>query len=270
MPNLILSTKNTWCPGCGNFAIQGSLKKIIQDRDSRRHVLVTGIGCHGKMADYFNINSFYALHGRAIPAAVGIKIANPELNVICVVGDGDAYSEGISHLLHAAKRNANITVLVHDNHAFSLTVKQFTATSPRGFVSNSSPGGNIEDPLNPLHLLLSAGATFVARGYAGDTMHLSTIIQKGIEHNGFSFIEILQPCVAWYNTFTEYNERVYKMNEEELSLEEAEKKAKEWDYNSKEAKIPLGIFYKTEKSVPERQMGEITFVDVQEILEGKI
>jgi 2-oxoglutarate/2-oxoacid ferredoxin oxidoreductase subunit beta len=262
---MILPTKNSWCPGCGNFGIQNALKEAVSKIDKRKTVVVTGIGCHGKMADYLDVNTFYSLHGRAIPSAVGVKIGNEDLEVICCVGDGDAYNEGIAHLIHAAKRNSNITVIVHDNHAFSLTVKQATSTSPRGFKGSTTPKGSIEDPINPLEMMLSVGATFVARGYVGKPDHLERLISEGIKHKGFSFIEVLQPCIAWYNTYSTYNERVYEL-EEELSFDEALKKAKEWDYNSEE-RIALGIFHKKEKKTLEEQMGEVFKVNIEELLE---
>jgi len=206
------------------------------------------------------------LHGRAISAGVGIKLGNQELNPIVSVGDGDAYSEGIAHLIHAAKRNADITVLVHDNHVFSLTVKQVTSTTPKGLPGSTTPKGNPDDPINPLHLMLSSGATFVARGYAGNLDHLSRLIVEGVKHKGFSFIEILQPCVAWYNTYPDYNKRVYEMEEEFLSLQDAYEKAGQWDYANNN-KIPLGIFYKEQKQTFDEQTGGVFPVNVEEILE---
>ncbi len=267
MDNFILPTKNSWCPGCGNFGIQGALTDVVSNLDKRKTVLVSGIGCHGKMADYLNINSFYSLHGRAIPTGVGIKLGNEDLDVICSVGDGDAYSEGIAHLLHAARRNSNITVIVHDNHVFSLTVKQRTATSPKGFPGSTTPKGSTEEPINPLEMMLCGGATFVARSYSGRKEHLAKIILEGVKHKGFSFIEVLQPCVAWYNTYLSYNERVYEMEEGGFSEEVAREKAKEWDYNNNESKIALGVFYKEEKSTFEEQTGGVSFVDTKAILE---
>ncbi len=231
-----------------------------------RVVLVTGIGCHGKMADYINVSSFYALHGRTIPVATGIKSANNDLQVICCAGDGDVYNEGISHLLHAAKRNSNITVIVHDNHVFSLTVKQPTSTSPEGFTGSSTPEGHPERPLNPVDLMLSVKASFVARSFVGKQGHLKEVIKEGIEHKGFSFIEVLQPCVAWYNTFPEYAKRVYEMKEIPSSFKEAREKAQEWDY-SNEADIPLGVFYKEQKEVLEDKLEKTTEVDIGAILE---
>ncbi len=245
MDNLTLATKNTWCPGCGNFLLFSSLKKAITGLRKRKDfVLVSGIGCHAKMADYINLNTFYGLHGRAIPVAQGIKAGNPNLKVICSSGDGDSYNEGISHLIHAAKRNSDITVIIHDNHNFALTVKQFTSTSPKGFKGSSSPQGSIEEPFNPLELMLASGATFIARGYAGKKDHLADVIEKGINHKGFSFIEVLQPCVAWFNTFEKYNQRVYE--KKIASNKEAFSVIREWDYKDG-GKIPIGVFYKIQK-----------------------
>lgn len=240
MDNLTLKTTNTWCPGCGNFFIFNALKKAIAKKKKENIVLVTGIGCHAKMADYININSFYGLHGRAIPVAQGIKAGNNNLSVICSSGDGDSFNEGISHLIHAAKRNNNITVIIHDNHNFALTVKQFTSTSPKGFKGSSTPYGSIEDPINPIELMIASGATFVARGYAPKVDHLADIIDKAIEHNGFSFVQVLQPCVAWFNTYQDYNKRVT----EYYGPSNDKAKAIELAY---EEKLPIGVFYKENK-----------------------
>ncbi len=267
MENFILPTKNTWCPGCGNFIIQKSIESVVSSLNKDKTVLVTGIGCHGKMADYLNINSFYSLHGRAIPTATGIKIANKELDVICVVGDGDTYNEGVAHLVHAARRNMDITVIVHDNHAFALTVKQATATSPKGFVGTSTPSGSPDDPINPLLMMLSVGTTFVARGYVGKGEHLSKLIKEGVEHKGFSFIEVLQPCVAWHNTYSDYNERTYQMEEKNLTLNDAMQKAQEWDYSNNN-KIPLGVFFKEEKATLDSALKDIFKPETSSFLES--
>ncbi|MDD5418431.1 MAG: thiamine pyrophosphate-dependent enzyme, partial [Methanomicrobiaceae archaeon] len=162
--DLISPAQNTWCPGCGNFGIQHMIKAAIAEITGEgfpreRIVMVTGIGCHGKIADYFNINTYYAIHGRAIPVAAGIKVANPDLKVICHVGDGDAYAEGLDHLVFAAKRNADITVIVHDNRVYGLTTGQYTPTSPAGFKGRSTPEGVPGHPINPLELMLASGAT---------------------------------------------------------------------------------------------------------------
>ena len=169
--DLITKAENTWCPGCGNFGIEHTLKDVIAGliaggTPAERIVLVTGIGCHGKMADYLGVNSFYAIHGRTLPVATGIKIANPELTVLVCAGDGDCYGEGLEHLLFAAKRNVDLTLIVHDNRVYGLTTGQYTPTSPLGFPGRSTPLGTPEYPLNPLELMIAAGATWVGRGYS--------------------------------------------------------------------------------------------------------
>lgn len=267
MEDLILPTKNTWCPGCGNFAIQNALKEAISEMDKNKTVMVSGIGCHGKITDYMNLNSFYSLHGRTIPTATGIKVGNRDLNVVCLVGDGDTYDEGMSHFVHAAKRNSDITVIVHDNRVFALTVNQPTSTSPKGYISSTSPKGSTETPINPLDVAITFGATFVARGYSGKPQQLKRLILEGMQHKGFSFIEILQPCVAWHDTYSVYNEKCYEMEEEYLDRNRADEKIKEWNYNNYDNSIPLGVFYKEDKPTNEEQLGEIYPVDVKALLE---
>ena len=167
---LISRAKNTWCPGCGNFVIQHALKDVLTSMQAEGFpletiVIVTGIGQHGKIFDFMNLNGFYSLHGRTIPVATGIRLANPDLRVICLTGDGDSYAEGLDHLIFGAKRNLDITVLVHDNRVYGLTTGQYTPTSPHGYRGRSTPGGIHRYPFNPFDLMLSSGASFIARGY---------------------------------------------------------------------------------------------------------
>ena len=250
---LITDTQNTWCPGCGNFSIQHTLKNILADREKEgmsldNVVLVSGIGCHAKIADYLNINSFYSLHGRTLPVATGTKLANPDLTVICCAGDGDCYAEGLDHLLFAAKRNIDLTVIVHDNRVYGLTTGQYTPTSPRGFKGKSTPLGTLEDPFNPLELMLASGATYVARGYTKNMDQLGTLIREGIGHKGFAFIDVLQICATFFPAADYYSRRVYDlMGHDRTSFEAACIKAREWDYNG-DAPIALGTFY--QKSSP--------------------
>jgi len=252
--------KNTWCPGCGNFGILIALKQAISSLVGRgiakeKIVMVSGIGCSSKIIDYLNLNSFSSLHGRPIISAEGIKLGNPGLEVIVFAGDGGTYNEGISHLIHAAKRNSDITVLIHDNRSFALTTSQFTATSPKGFKGKSTPEGSIEEPLNPLKLMLASNATFIARGYSSKTEHLRDLIIEGVQHKGFSFIDILQPCVSFFNTYQLYNEKVYEEKNENLTSEkEALKKAGEWNYGKDNSKIPIGIFYEIQRPVYEKEL----------------
>ncbi len=244
--------ENTWCKGCGNFGILAAFKSAIVELAGegvglKRIVISSGIGCHAKIVDYVNVNSFYSIHGRVAPTLTGIKIANRELVAVGFAGDGDAYGEGLNHLLMSAKRNIDITMIIHNNRVYGLTTGQFTPTSPLGFSGKSTPRGSLEFPLNPIRVLLASGATFVARGYSVKTKHLTNLIKKAIKHKGFSFIDVLQPCFTFYNTYEYYNERVYEIEGHDASsLEKALILADQWDYNS-DSKIPIGVFYEVEK-----------------------
>ena len=251
--NLITPAQNTWCPGCGNFALQHTLKDILaglekEGRSLDDVVLVTGIGCHAKIADYLAINSVYTLHGRTIPVATGIKLANPRLTVICCAGDGDAYAEGLDHLIFAAKRNIDITMIVHNNRVYGLTTGQYTPTSPLGFRGKSTPAGTTGYPFNPLELMLAGGATYIARGYTKKMPQLAQLIHQGIAHKGFAFIDVLQICASFFNMTDYYQSRVYDLaGNDTADFEKACAKAREWDYN-RDATIALGIFY--ERALP--------------------
>ena len=246
--------QNTWCPGCGNFGILTSIKKALVDLeadglDLNSVAIVSGIGCHAKIVDYINVNSFYSIHGRVPPPMSGIKLANPDLTVIGFAGDGDAYGEGIEHLIFSAKRNLDLTFIVHNNRVYGLTTGQFTPTSPAGFKGRSTPKGSPEDPLNPIELMLSSGATFVARGFTANMKHLQALIKAGVNHKGFSFIDVLQPCFTFFNTYDFYNDRVYEFSSDDHDASDrkaAFTKAEEWAYGEGE-QIPIGIFYQVEK-----------------------
>lgn len=257
--SLVADTKNTWCPGCGNFAIQHAVKFVIEEFEKEgvpreNFVFVTGIGCHAKIADYFNLNSFYSLHGRTIPVASGIKMANPDLKVICFAGDGDLYAEGLDHLIHAAKRNIDITVICHNNRVYGLTTGQYTPTSPYGYRGKSTPEGIHEYPLNIIEMLLGSGATFVARGYSRKIPLMKRIIREAILHPGFAHIDVLQICASFFNMTPQYDEFVYETSEANVSqFDVACRTGQQWNY-SDPGPIPLGIFYKTIKpSFPENK-----------------
>ncbi len=209
--------KPAWCPGCGNFGILKALNTALIEMGIEPHqvLLVSGIGQAGKLPHYTRGNVFNSLHGRPVPPAIGAKIANSDLIVIAVSGDGDAYGEGGNHFLHAARRNHDITYLVHNNQVYGLTKGQASPTSDAGFVTKTTPDG-AANPLNPIALAIVSGASFVARGYAGDMDHLAGLIKKGITHRGFALIDILQPCVSFNhrNTYGWYKERVYKLEDE--------------------------------------------------------
>jgi 2-oxoglutarate ferredoxin oxidoreductase subunit beta len=241
-----------WCPGCGNFGILSAVKKALVDLDIDPHevLLVSGIGQAGKLPHYLKGNVFNSLHGRPIPPAIGAKLANKNLTVIAVSGDGDGYGEGGNHLVHAARRNHDITYLVHNNQIYGLTKGQTSPTSDIGFVTKTTPQG-APPPINPIILSIAAGATFVARAFAGDTDYLSSIIKQGIKHHGFAVVDILQPCVSFNhrNTYQWYRERVYKLEEDEYNPSDklnAFQKAQEWGN-----RIPIGVFYIEDRPIYE-------------------
>src|SRR5512136_1915352 len=191
--------KNTWCSGCGNFSIVSAMRNVLAQLDQEgtpieNVVLVSGIGCHAKIVDYMNVNSFYSIHGRTLPVATAIKLANPDLKVICFSGDGDSLAEGLDHLIFAAKRNIDITLILHNNRVYGLTTGQYTPTSPKGFKGKSTPFGTQELPMNPAELMLASGATFIGRGYSHGIDLLKKLIKEAIMHKGFSFMEVLQVC----------------------------------------------------------------------------
>lgn len=251
MSTLELNTKaeNTWCPGCGNFAIFNAIKSAIKSLNEdglplENIILVAGIGCHGKILDYINLNSFYSLHGRAVPPAEAIKLAKPNSKVIVFSGDGDSYGEGIEHLFFAAKRNIDITMIIHNNRVYGLTTGQYTPTSPFGFKGRSTPQGTLEFPINPLELMLSAGATFIARGTSYKIELLKKLFKEAILHKGFALVDVLQVCVTFYNMYDYYQKKVYELeNHDPKDYNQAANKIREWDYNS-DANIALGLLYK--------------------------
>ncbi len=243
--------ENTWCPGCGNFAILNAIKMALGELNAEgipleNIVLVSGIGCHGKIVDYLNVNSFYSLHGRAVQAAEGIKLSNPNLKVIVFAGDGDAYGEGIEHLIFSAKRNIDITMIIHNNRVYGLTTGQYTPTSPLGFKGRSTPKGTDELPLNPLELMLVSGASFLARSTSRHLELLKDVFKKAILHKGFSLVDVLQVCFTYYNMYDYYGKRAYELKgHDPKDFTQALTKIREWDYNS-DHPIALGLFYQKE------------------------
>ena len=243
----------TWCPGCGNFgiwkSIEGAFAKLGIGPDDG--LIVYGIGCHGNMYDWMNMYGFIGLHGRTLPVAQGVKLANHKLPVVVVSGDGDGLGEGGNHFMHAAKRNPNITVVLHDNQVYGLTTGQASPTAKPGFKTKSTPEGATDEPINPLALAIVAGATFVARGFAGDLVGLSALMAEAIAHKGFSVIDVLQPCVTFdkVHTYQWYRQRLYQLGKEGYvpdNKQAALVKASEWG-----DKIPLGVFYKEERPTSE-------------------
>jgi 2-oxoglutarate/2-oxoacid ferredoxin oxidoreductase subunit beta len=194
--------KPIWCPGCGDFGVLASLYRSMADLDldPSQTVIVSGIGCSSRLPHFASTYGIHTLHGRPLPVAMGVKLANPELTVIAVGGDGDGFAIGAGHFPHAARRNVDITYLVMDNEIYGLTKGQASPTSLYEQKAPSTPFGNPEDPLNPLALAISAGASFVARGASFNTKALTELITQAIEHKGFSYIDAMSPCTTFNNT----------------------------------------------------------------------
>lgn len=233
----------TWCPGCGYFGIVDALYKACRELELKHEDIVTvsGIGCSGRTPIFVNSYGFHTLHGRSIPVASGLKLAREDLTVFAVAGDGDALGIGGGHLPHVARKNINITFLLFDNSIYGLTKGQSSSTTPYEMKTNSHPAGNPDTPLNPIKLALAYGASFVARGYAGDPQRLKQIIKEGILHQGFSFIQILTPCVTFdkeNRTWKNLKENVYDLNlrTEEKTMETAMRMAENEPYG-------VGIFF---------------------------
>ena len=244
--DLLTGAENTWCPGCGNFGILNAVKRAVRTLEERgigrdRLLMTACIGCHAKIFDYLSLSGVYTLHGRSMAVAQGLKLANPDLKVVAFTGDGAGYGEGIAHLLFAAKRNADITVVVHDNGVYALTTGQRSPTSDAGFKGPSTPHGNEEDPFNPLVLMLEAGATFVARGYSARIEELADTIASAVEHEGFSLVEVLQPSVTFTNDYERYEATVEAIDEPADTLDGALKLARDRE------RLFSGVLYRADK-----------------------
>lgn len=250
----------TWCPGCGDFGIWMALKNALGELGLGPDdaLLVYGIGCHGNMYSWMRTYAVEGLHGRALPVAQGAKLANHNVPVIAITGDGDCLGEGGNHFIHAAKRNPDITVLIHDNQVYGLTTGQASPTAKDKLKTKSTPEGVVDAPVNPLTLALVSGATFVARGFAGDMPGLTKLIVEAIAHKGFSVVDILQPCVTFdrVHTYQWYRQRLYQL--ETASYQPTDRlkaieKAMEWGEH-----IPLGVFYKEDAPTSEDREQALT------------
>lgn len=242
-----VTSEITWCPGCGDFAILRALKLSLADQMIAPHdvLVVSGIGCGSKLPDYTNVNGLMTIHGRPLPVATGAKLANPDLHVVVVNGDGDSYGIGGNHFLHACRRNPNITHIVENNQIYGLTKGQYSPTSEKGFVTTTSPEGAIELAVNPMAVALASGAGFIARAFAGDPKQMAALITEAMQHRGYALIDVLQPCVTFnkLNTYDWYRQRIYKLDEtyDATDADTAWVKAHEW-----EERIPTGVLYRRE------------------------
>ena len=239
-----------WCAGCGDFgiliALKGAMAKL--NIDAHNTVVVAGIGCSGKLPHFIKTYGFEGLHGRTQPAATAIHLVNNSLNVVAVGGDGDGYGIGMGHFIHAMRRNLDYCYIVHNNEIYGLTVGQASPTTKKGVKTKSTPHGAIEQEVNPMLLSLSAGATFVARGFSGDIPHLTDIIAQGIAHRGIAHIDVFQPCTTWRKDlpYELYQKMIYKLDKEGHDPSDwnaAVARAREYE------RWPIGVFYKTEKPI---------------------
>lgn len=238
-----------WCPGCGNFAIREAITVALSELGLKpwQVCFASGIGQAAKTPHYVRCNLFNGLHGRALPAAVGIKLANPELVVFAEGGDGDGFAEGANHYLHALRRNCDITYIVHDNSVYGLTKGQTSPTSEYGFVTRTTPFGSFLPAFNPLALAVALDAGFVARGFSGRPRHLADLIKAAVNHRGFSVVHVLQNCVSFnkVNTFKWYSHRVYELEEgahDPADRRRAMALTQEWGM-----RIPIGVFYRSSR-----------------------
>ncbi len=239
-----------WCPGCGDFGVLNAMKRAALKLELLPHELmfVSGIGCSSNLPGFIHSYGVHSLHGRAVPIATGIKLANPDLNVVITGGDGDGYGIGMGHFIHAMRRNLDLTYVVMDNQIYGLTTGQASPTTMKEVRTKTTPRGNVELPINPLALAIVSGATYVARGFSGNTRQLADLFAGAIAHKGFALVDVFSPCVTFnrVNTYAWFKQRVYDLADEEAydpgDAEAALGKAFEWG-----DRIPLGLIYQSEQ-----------------------
>lgn len=212
------SVKPNWCPGCGDFSVLAALQRAAAnlDLDPSQMAIVSGIGCSGRISGYLKAYGFHGVHGRALLAAQGIKMANRDLTVIAAGGDGDGFAIGTNHTIHAMRRNIDITYIVMDNQVYGLTKGQTSPRSAQGFKTKSTPDGSLEREISPLQLALASGVTFLAQGFSGSTKELTKLIEAGIQHKGFSMINVFSPCVTYnkINTYDWFKENIVSLEDD--------------------------------------------------------
>jgi 2-oxoglutarate ferredoxin oxidoreductase subunit beta len=244
------ATPSWWCPGCGDFGVLASLKSACAELalNPKDVAFISGIGCSGKISGYLHSYAFHGVHGRALPVATAVKLANNGLTVIAAGGDGDGFAIGAGHFLHAVRRNANITYIVMDNQTYGLTKGQSSPTSDLGYVTGTSPGGNPDAPLNGMAVALAAGGTFIARGFSAQPKKLIELIKAAVEHPGFSVVEVMSPCVTYnkHNTFAWFKDNVFDVTQ--IEGYDNTNKQHAFEALTAEGKIPLGIIYQTQRA----------------------
>jgi 2-oxoglutarate ferredoxin oxidoreductase subunit beta len=248
----------TWCPGCGNFAILKSFNEAMAELglESHQFIVVSGIGQAAKLPHYTKCNTFNGLHGRALPAATGIRLANHAMPVIVTTGDGDCYGEGGNHLMAAVRRNVNVKVFVHDNQIYGLTKGQPSPTTGEGVVAKNMPFGVLAGQFNPLALAVALDCSFAARAFAGDTEHLKGLMKEAMNHKGFALIDMLQPCVTFnkVNTYEWYRKRVYRIEAGYDPEDRAGAFARALEWGDR---IPLGVIYRNNRPSFEERLPQL-------------
>ncbi|MFX3629919.1 MAG: 2-oxoacid:ferredoxin oxidoreductase subunit beta [Ectobacillus sp.] len=213
------NVKPNWCPGCGDFSVQAAIQRAAANvgLEPEQMAVVSGIGCSGRISGYINSYGFHGIHGRALPIAQGVKMANRDLTVIAAGGDGDGFAIGMGHTIHAIRRNIDVTYIVMDNQIYGLTKGQTSPRSDVGFKTKSTPQGSVEPALSVMEMALTAGATFVAQSFSSDLKELTQLIEEGIKHKGFSLINVFSPCVTYnkVNTYDWFKENLKKLSEVE-------------------------------------------------------
>jgi 2-oxoglutarate ferredoxin oxidoreductase subunit beta len=251
--------KPTWCPGCGDYGVIAAIEMAVKRLQIPSHevVIVSGIGCSSNLPHFLASYGFHGIHGRALPVAEGIRWANHGLTVIATGGDGDGFGIGMGHFVHTMRRNVDLTYVTMNNQIYGLTTGQASPTSMLGHRTKSTPNGVIENPIDPIAIALASGATYVARAFSGDVKQMAELVQNGIRHKGFAFVDALSPCVTYnkINTFDWFRQRVYKLESaghDPGDIGRAWARALEWG-----DKIPTGLFYRAEKP---------TYEDLEEVL----
>lgn len=242
----------TWCPGCGDFGTMNGMMKALAEsgNDPDNTFIVAGIGCSGKIGTYMHSYALHGVHGRALPVGTGVKIANPELEVMVAGGDGDGYSIGAGHFVHSVRRNVDMTYVVMDNRIYGLTKGQFSPTSREDFETSTSPSGTNQQPVNPLALALAAGGTFIAQSFSSDSQRHAEIVQKAIEHDGFGFVNVYSPCVTFndVDTYDYFRDAIVDVGDEEIDHDPTDYDAAK-DLILDRDKEYQGVIYQDESSV---------------------
>jgi 2-oxoglutarate/2-oxoacid ferredoxin oxidoreductase subunit beta len=240
------ATPSWWCPGCGDFGVLAALKQACADLELQPKdvAFISGIGCSGKISGYLHSYAFHGVHGRALPTATAVKLANRDLTVIVAGGDGDGYAIGAGHFLHAVRRNPNMTYIIMDNQTYGLTKGQSSPTSMLGYLSGTSPSGNPDAPLNGLAVALAAGGTFLARGFSSEPKAMVELIKEAVRHPGFAIVEVMSPCVTFnkVNTYKWFKENVYHVSD--IEGYDATNRARAFEVMMQPGKIPLGVLYR--------------------------